>query len=699
MSKTGDPNGARRFSGTALIPLGIGVLALAATWLSVSLTRINGGLTAIWPVNAIIIAAMMKTQKRRWPLVLGFGVGGNFFGNLLIGNSLFLSSGLSACNLVEITVCSFALWGQMRNGSDFYRRRDFWQFAFICIICSLFSSLICLGLFRYPENSDIFSVLLRWMFADCLGLLVLIPVFMQFSGPSLRLAIAGTRRWRALIMIAGFAAMNAVVFSQPRYPPLVFIPAALLVLVFELGELGAAIGLLITSVIGVGSATMGVGPVALSPGDHTDGAFALQALLSVSAIVSLTVAATLTQARRFQDELFRKQGEAEAANLAKSTFLATMSHEIRTPLNGVLGMAQAMAMGDLSLAQRERLDVIRRSGEALLVILNDVLDLSKIEAGKLDLESAEFDIEDLASSVRDVFAPAAEAKDCRFVLAVEPAAAGIYRGDPTRIRQILCNLVSNALKFTEGGEVRLAIAAASTGLELQVKDSGIGMSDEQIAGLFRKFEQADASTTRRFGGTGLGLAICRELAALMGGSIGAVSRLGEGSTFTVTLPLPRLRDADAGSKTEPEPDVAPMSPQPALRVLAAEDNAVNQLVLKALLQPIGVEPRIVNDGVDAVAAWEAEDWDVILMDVQMPRMDGPAATRLIRERERASGCARTPIIALTANAMSHQVDDYLAAGMDGFVPKPMEASRLFAAIEAVLRPRSDVDQTVARGAA
>jgi PAS domain S-box-containing protein len=400
----------------------------------------------------------------------------------------------------------------------------------------------------------------------------------------------------------------------------------------------------------------------------------------------LLISEDVTEARRTAEALTRAKEEAEAANRAKSTFLATMSHEIRTPLNGVLGMAQAMAMGDLSLAQRERLDVIRRSGQALLVILNDVLDLSKIEAGKLELESAEFDLEDLARGVHDIFAPAADAKDCRFVLAVEPAAAGIYRGDPTRIRQILYNLVSNALKFTEAGEVRLAISEAPQGLELRVTDSGIGMSEEQIAALFSKFQQADASTTRRFGGTGLGLAICRELATLMGGSISADSRLGEGSTFTVILPALRLRDADAASQAEPapEPGAASSPPRPALRMLAAEDNKVNQLVLKALLQPIGVEPFVVENGADAVAAWEAGNWDMILMDVQMPRMDGPAATRIIRERERATGRRRTPIIALTANAMAHQVNDYLASGMDGFVAKPIEAERLFEAVDAAL---------------
>jgi signal transduction histidine kinase/ActR/RegA family two-component response regulator len=393
------------------------------------------------------------------------------------------------------------------------------------------------------------------------------------------------------------------------------------------------------------------------------------------------------EARRAVRDQRQALEAAELANLAKSTFLATMSHEIRTPLNGVLGMAQAMAMDEIAPVQRERLEVIRRSGEALLVILNDVLDLSKIEAGKMELECAEFDIEELARGVGDLFASVAEAKACRFVLTVDPAAVGVYRGDPTRLRQILYNLVSNALKFTSAGEVNVKISGTAQGLELRIRDTGIGMSEDQIAVAFSKFQQADTSTTRRFGGTGLGLAICRELAHLMGGSISVQSRLGEGSEFTVVLPLPRARDAEASARGAPEPNAAAVASGRPVRVLAAEDNEVNQLVLKALFQNTGIEPFVVENGVDAVAAWEAEHWDVILMDVQMPRMDGPAATRIIRERERASGRERTPIIALTANAMSHHVADYMIAGMDDFVAKPIEVGRLFAALESALQPK------------
>ncbi|MEO6339510.1 MAG: ATP-binding protein [Caulobacteraceae bacterium] len=417
-------------------------------------------------------------------------------------------------------------------------------------------------------------------------------------------------------------------------------------------------------------------------------------------------AATATQAVRdkhgqvvriigaMQDITARKQGElalvrakedAEAANSAKSTFLATMSHEIRTPLNGVLGMAQAMTMDSLSQEQQQRLDVIRQSGETLLAILNDVLDLSKIEAGKLELDEAEFDISDLARGAHGAFTALANAKGVSFNLAVEPEARGIYHGDSTRVRQILYNLVSNALKFTDKGEVRVLVSRIDAGLKVTVSDTGIGIAPERLAGLFEKFEQADASTTRRYGGTGLGLAICRELASLMRGEISGQSALGQGSTFAVVLPLPRIREEEASATPTPAESVDGIDvPGSSLRVLAAEDNMVNQLVLKTLLQQIGVDITLVDNGAAAVEAWEAEDWDLILMDIQMPVMDGPAAARIIRDGERAQGRARTPIVALTANVMSHQIVEYRAAGMDAFVAKPIEIGRLFAAVQEVL---------------
>ncbi len=424
-----------------------------------------------------------------------------------------------------------------------------------------------------------------------------------------------------------------------------------------------------------------VTPLLIPQYQGMDQAVVMLIMAAVSGHSVISLLSHLIQARQLQDARLA----TEAASEAKSAFLARMSHEIRTPLNGVLGMTQAMAgEGDLSATHRERLGVIRQSGEALLTILNDILDLSKVEAGKLDLEVIPFDLVEVVDGVAAAFEPQAAAKGLGFRVAYEPDAAGRYRGDPTRVRQILYNLLGNALKFTAAGEIGVTLRRHEGRLVLAIWDTGIGIEPEHLARLFGRFHQAEISTHRRYGGAGLGLSICRELAELMGGAIEVASEPGAGSTFTVTLALERLGESES-------PGPAKGAAEPAareLRVLAAEDNAVNQLVLRTLLGQIDIDPLFVGDGAEAVAAWRDSDFDLILMDAQMPVMDGLAAMRAIREAEAASGRPRTPILALTANAMRHQVSEYEAAGADGHVAKPIDAASLYAAIDAAVAASS-----------
>ena len=376
---------------------------------------------------------------------------------------------------------------------------------------------------------------------------------------------------------------------------------------------------------------------------------------------------------------------AESANAAKSEFLTVMSHEIRTPLNGVLGMAQAMAADELPERQRGRLDVIRQSGEVLLVLLNDLLDLSKIEAAKLELEDGRVDLVELGGQADAAFQGLAGGKGVTLKVWVSDSAAGVRRGDPMRVRQVLYNLIGNAVKFTEQGRVAARITASGDEVVIEVADTGPGIPPDRVSTLFERFSQGDASNARRYGGSGLGLSISRGLARLMGGDIAVHSVVGHGSTFTARLRLPETGEGH-GAEAAPAPErpPGPAAEPGQLHILAAEDNATNRLVLKTLLEQVGLAADFVEDGEQALEAWRTARWDVILMDIQMPRMDGVAAAREIRRLEAELGLARTPIIALTANAMAHQLAEYTAAGMDALSPKPIQLPQLIATLEQVL---------------
>jgi signal transduction histidine kinase len=448
------------------------------------------------------------------------------------------------------------------------------------------------------------------------------------------------------------------------------------------------------SLVGPSSVFLIVLPLAAWLSGHPIG-LAATFMLTLGAAAYTVFIAILAAALFKESHALRTALEAaEAASRAKSSFLAVTSHEIRTPLNGVLGMAQAMENDALSPLQRDRIAVIRQSGEALLTLLNDILDLAKIEAGKLDLEIAPFDLEAVVDSAMGAFSARAHEKGLTYGLEFDPAARGLHDGDAARLRQVIWNLVSNAVKFTEAGEVSVSVVATGAGVRLSVSDSGPGVAPDSVERLFDKFTQGDSTTTRKFGGAGLGLSICREIVEAMGGAITVLGRPHGGSTFTVDLPL--ARSASAAPIAPTQVAAAPVAPaEAALRVLAAEDNPVNQLVLRTLLTQIGIEATIVDTGAEALEAWEVGDYDLVLMDIQMPQKDGPTAARAIRGREAETGRARTPIVALTANVMKHQLDAYAEAGMDGVVAKPIAVAELYAAIAEHLAARTAADDASA----
>jgi PAS domain S-box-containing protein len=376
-------------------------------------------------------------------------------------------------------------------------------------------------------------------------------------------------------------------------------------------------------------------------------------------------------------ELEAKRVEAEAAAVAKGQFLATMSHEIRTPMNGVIGMLEVLRRADLAPAQREHAEIALQSATHLLHILDDILEVSRLEAGQVRLEARDFDVRAMVREVSDLFTRGALRPGVEMFTEIADDVPVWITGDEARLRQILTNFVGNAVKFTEAGTIVVEIGyrPAEGRLVMAVRDTGIGISSETRERLFQRFVQADASTTRRYGGTGLGLAICRQYADLMAGDIGVESEPGQGSRFWLELPAP---PGEGREEATIEPEAVPAK---SLRLLVAEDNETNQRVIAALLNTFGHSFTIVPDGAQALAAVSSGDFDAILMDVQMPVMDGPTATRRIRAL--GGRASMLPIIALTANAMAGQRAEYLAAGMTDYVSKPVDVGALFAALERV----------------
>lgn len=425
----------------------------------------------------------------------------------------------------------------------------------------------------------------------------------------------------------------------------------------------------------------------------------------VAFIVGLTVLAAMQRTvmmRTFAlaSSLASAKIRAEEASRAKSEFLAYISHEIRTPMNGVLGMTEILLESALTHDQRHLANTILRSGKSLLAVINDVLDISKIEAGKLSLEQRPFDPAQVVSAQIDLFGELAHRKNLEVRVDVAPDVPRRVLGDQQRFGQIIANLVSNALKFTQTGYVHLhlsteSLAADKLCLVLKVEDSGIGIAPAALQRIFEIFEQGDVSTSRRFGGSGLGLAICKKLAEMMEGSIDVQSELGRGSRFMVRIRVGRVEEnqrvlsfGDAGSGIIEQPKLA-------ARVLLAEDNVVNQELIKRMLEALGCSVAIVGNGVEAVGRAQQENWDVILMDSDMPEMNGIDATATIRAWEKRTHKPQTPIFAITANAMMEDRQRYLDVGMNDYLIKPFSRQQLFELLSAHLTVVRSLDIPVA----
>jgi signal transduction histidine kinase/ActR/RegA family two-component response regulator len=536
-----------------------------------------------------------------------------------------------------------------------------------------------------PAETDQIRLLIRaWLWLTpllvvFLGLYALNGMRFQVAAQCLTLLaggclLAGLRLGLPLgLVVEGSLAVTAVSLpvsalgQTPFDPSSVFFLAIVPLAATFVGGLrrGARWGLMV-AVLGLTALELGRRGVLVSDPDP-----APSLTMSLNFVIEIVLGLAL--ARTYTEERERALGQARAADRAKSIFLANVSHEIRTPMNGVVGMTEVLLQDQLTVAQRAQLEVIQRSGRALVLLINDLLDVARLEEGRLELVEVRFDLRTLVADVAELYAPLASAKRLALRVALEAGTPASVRGDALRIRQVLSNLLSNAVKFTLQGTVALEVRREGALTRFSVLDTGPGIPEAVRPRLFQRFEQGDASATRRAGGTGLGLALSREFVRLMGGTLEHDARHAPGSRFTFAVALPDAPDAQ-------EPfDAFQRLPRGSGRVLVVDDNPINLAVARSLVGNAGFQVSTACNGREALEAAEATDWSLVLMDLQMPEMDGLEAARRIRSLAGRRG--QVPIIALTASAMPEEMAACRAAGMNEVLSKPIELGALCAVLQ------------------
>ena len=651
-------------------PLWVAV-ALPAAYFAAALASqsVFGANSAIWVSNAFAVTALLRNKRSTWPVLILLVAVADGAANAIASRSpLFgLWSAASDCGEILIVASLARATGVTSMGAI----KSMVRLAVICLVVPVLSATEGAILLAFYVGTPFGEGWKTWYLANSFGLLMVTPLLLSWTDP--RICTQNLRgRAVPVIVLAGFIAGVTYLDFHDALPGLFLAFPVLLVATFSGGLLGATTGAAAQAAVAIWSTMAGSGDLAsFAKTDPVLKTQLLQMYIAIILLLVLPVAAVL-------EELRERTTEAQAATRAKSEFLAVMSHEIRTPLTSVLGMTDFLMSIDLPPKALDYVRGIRTSGRHLLALVNDILDFSRIEAGKLRLETIDFSIDSLFEELGSLLAPQAVERGLELHFAYEADVPKMLKGDPTRISQVLINLAGNGLKFTSRGSVTIAVArcAGEAGRDryrFEVRDTGIGIPLEKQPLLFEAFSQVDSSTTRKYGGSGLGLAICRNLVNAMGGEIGVESEPGIGSCFWFEIPLalgemplteaPARRQLVAGRKQ---------------RVLLVEDVELNRLLIADMLRSHGHEVTPAANGLEAVEMAEREPFDVILMDVQMPVMNGIEATRRIRKLPPPAGAV--PVLALSANVREEDQARYRAAGMNGALAKPIDWPEVFDAL-------------------
>ena len=658
----------------------LAVLVCACTLGGSFLTGSTERLASIWSANAFVLSALLLRRDGQWGVILVAAALGNWTGNLLLGDDTVQASWLAAANLAEISIAATLMRKLHGDDRGVLSRHWLLHLGGVSILaCTVSATIASVAL--WGVRGEFGEHWLTYFPAHLIGALTLVPVLMTLASglPS----NAELRRLHGLPLIVALTALTSVMIFQFSAPLLFLVFPVLVLAAFRAGLPGAAAALFVFTVVATGFTVRGIGPVTLIGGGERLQILFLQGVILVATLTTLPVALVLADRRSAFARQAELTAEATSASLAKSRFLANMSHEIRTPLNGVLGFAELLQTGKLDAEQAHQAAMIHSSAEALLRLLNDILDLSKIEAGQMQCLAEPVNLVGQLSDCAALIGPVAEAKGLTVEFEPMPGLPDWMEGDNLRLRQIMLNLLGNAVKFSDHGRVRIGAARQGDRVRITVSDEGIGIAPDRQAEIFEEFVQAEDTTARDHGGSGLGLAISRRLALALGGELSLWSVPGEGTTLFLDLPVkevapPRVRDAaiaptQAGSRRR-------------AHILLAEDFELNREVVGMMLDRMGHTHHAAFDGQDAMAKvdqslFTGEYYDLILMDARMPRIDGLEATRRLRACGRY---ARTPIVGLTANVFAEDVAACREAGMDMVLHKPVRIDELRSAIETML---------------